>query len=725
MLSARALVVLGLFLGAMAAAPAFAPASPFPVAYTAHAPIMIIGNAAFTAANGVVSGSGTPADPYIIAGWSINASGAVGIAVENTSAPFVIRGVDVHGGAIGGYAGIQFLNVANGILETSVLSNNSQGFLGEHATNIGIINSTFENDAIEISSSSVFSITDSNVSFLGSQWGNFGVKLLNVTQGTIARNTMWNVAAGVYAISYTGTSGSNLKTTTIDSNVIHTLQYGILANGSFDLKVVRNDFVATNLPNYYIGVAIWGTGSSGVVIAQNNITNFAYGFQFIDVPYTYLLGNNVSYSRLEAMDVPGSAAPAEIIGNTFWHNAMGFSGMFQGSLVYHNAFVNSTPMNARTGAVWDDGFPTGGNYWSDYAGVDGCTGPQQDVCTGPDGIGDTPFVIDANNTDPYPLMSQPGPLDYPPAAMFTISSSSPYAPATVTVDASASWDMETAPSGLEVRWDWNGDGVWDTGWTTAKTATHSYTIPGPNNGSYLLILEVRDGAGQTTNASQSVSLPAPPPAPVAVTISASPTSGTMPLTVSFTSSVSGGVPPYTYLWSFGDGATSPAANTVHIYVTGGNFLVWLSVGDSANGGAGSNPLYVNVTAAAVNLTVTLPSVFVATPTGIQAVFASAVTGGTSPYAYHWDFGDGSQSDQSNPVHIFANPGTYTVTVTVTDARGQTVTRVFSVTVPPQSPPETIPVLYLAVLLVAVVVAGLFGVLWARERWKNRGPPPSS
>jgi hypothetical protein len=54
--------------------------------------------------------------------------------------------------------------------------------------------------------------------------------------------------------------------------------------------------------------------------------------------------------------------------------------------------------------LWDDSYPSGGNYWSDYIDVDVYHGVSQNIA-GSDGIGDTPYVIDANNIDHYPLMS--------------------------------------------------------------------------------------------------------------------------------------------------------------------------------------------------------------------------------------------------------------------------------------------------------------------------------
>ncbi len=56
-----------------------------------------------------------------------------------------------------------------------------------------------------------------------------------------------------------------------------------------------------------------------------------------------------------------------------------------------------------SGNVWDDGYPSGGNYWSNYTGFDLYSGPYQNL-TGSDGIGDTNHTIDANNQDGYPLI---------------------------------------------------------------------------------------------------------------------------------------------------------------------------------------------------------------------------------------------------------------------------------------------------------------------------------
>src|SRR5439155_20862641 len=92
--------------------------------------------------------------------------------------------------------------------------------------------------------------------------------------------------------------------------------------------------------------------------------------------------------------------------------------------------------------------------------------------------------------------------------------------------------------------------------------------------------------------------------------------------------------------------------------------------------------------------------------------------------YHWDFGDGGQSDAPNPIHMYATTGTYRVSVTVTDAQGQSVTRTFEFVVAPHSIPPSggDGSLTPFVLAAAIAVAAVFAALWWNERRTGRIPP---
>jgi parallel beta-helix repeat protein len=80
-----------------------------------------------------------------------------------------------------------------------------------------------------------------------------------------------------------------------------------------------------------------------------------------------------------------------------------------GNLIHNNTiFDNGVQATDNTDAnFWDDGYPAGGNLWGDYNGSDNFSGPNQDQ-PGADGLGDTPYVIDADSQDGYPRMV-PGP----------------------------------------------------------------------------------------------------------------------------------------------------------------------------------------------------------------------------------------------------------------------------------------------------------------------------
>jgi parallel beta-helix repeat protein len=77
---------------------------------------------------------------------------------------------------------------------------------------------------------------------------------------------------------------------------------------------------------------------------------------------------------------------------------------YNDTICQNNFIGNTNQVNIydSTG-TWDNGYPAGGNHWSDYAGTDIHSGPDQDQ-PGSDGIGDTPYNCSENNQDRYPLM---------------------------------------------------------------------------------------------------------------------------------------------------------------------------------------------------------------------------------------------------------------------------------------------------------------------------------
>jgi len=122
--------------------------------------------------------------------------------------------------------------------------------------------------------------------------------------------------------------------------------------------------------------------------------------------------NYVSNQTAETSDVGAAciayASGIIVKGNTFAYNAIGFSAPYGQPevTVYQNNFINNTQQVLPIPdpfLTMDNGYPSGGNYWSDYNGTDSYSGPYQNI-TGSDGIGDTPYIINGSIIDRYPLM---------------------------------------------------------------------------------------------------------------------------------------------------------------------------------------------------------------------------------------------------------------------------------------------------------------------------------
>ncbi len=99
------------------------------------------------------------------------------------------------------------------------------------------------------------------------------------------------------------------------------------------------------------------------------------------------------------------------------------------------------------------------------------------------------------------------PVNTPPVACFGYSPRSGQVDTVFEFDAGCSSDREDPVDSLEVRWDWEDDGVWDTRWTTTKVAEHSFDTPGEKT----VRLEVRDTGGLTAETTNIVTVHPPEP----------------------------------------------------------------------------------------------------------------------------------------------------------------------------------------------------------------------
>lgn len=132
------------------------------------------------------------------------------------------------------------------------------------------------------------------------------------------------------------------------------------------------------------------------------------------------------------------------------------------------------------------------------------------------------------------------------------------------------------------------------------------------------------------------------------------------------SNATGGVPPVKYGWSWGDGSRSGSENASHAYAAAGTYPVQLLANDSLGERSYANFSVRVVSGLAVSAGATPSS----TDVGFAVDLRSTVLGGTPPYSYSWDLGDGSPvSTSASPSHAYSSPGTYQVTLTVTDAKG--------------------------------------------------------
>jgi len=214
----------------------------------------------------------------------------------------------------------------------------------------------------------------------------YGIRVHDVGgEVTISGNRVSGASIGCITLSYTSNA-------VVSGNVVYNCSVGLYVD-----EVSNSVFRLNEVINNEYGMKI--TSSCGHVCNMSNIV------------YENVFANN-SYGLLIAI---------------YFDVACGFNKF------YHNDFINNSVQVLHDwdcGEVycvpsvnyWDDGYPSGGNFWSDYSGSDMYMGVNQDIL-GEDGIGDTPYVIDEYNVDRYPLMA---PYVFKPPPITTATVTKPY-----------------------------------------------------------------------------------------------------------------------------------------------------------------------------------------------------------------------------------------------------------------------------------------------------------
>jgi PKD repeat protein len=227
------------------------------------------------------------------------------------------------------------------------------------------------------------------------------------------------------------------------------------------------------------------------------------------------------------------------------------------------------------------------------------------------------------------------------------------------------------PASVTYTWTFGG------GTPASGTGAGPHVVTYSTVGGYTTALTVQDNVGQqgTKTAPVTVNQNNAPVATITDPATATITIG-LGQTVSFSGSVTDEYPAsVTYGWTFAGGSPSSVSGAgphVITYSTaGGPYEARLTVTDDVSQ-TGSDTVSVTVSASNQSPTAECSPSPATGTAPVQVTFSSAGSGDTEgPITYVWDFGDGGDSTEANPVHEYDEEGVYEVTLTVTDDDGAT------------------------------------------------------
>jgi len=228
---------------------------------------------------------------------------------------------------------------------------------------------------------------------------------------------VFGVALNVPLVSGGGTiyirANGSIDPPTANITSVDNVTYTFTGNINDEIVVERDKIVVDGAGytvqgsiGYEKGIDL--SSRSNVTVKNTTISNFYYGMYLSYSSKVTLIGNNITANNWHGIELYYSSNNSISGNNITANNEVGILLDYSSNnSIYHNNFINNISQVWTYGSVnvWDDSYPSGGNYWSDYTDVDQYSGPYQNE-TGSDRIWDHPYIIDENNQDNYPVVPE-------------------------------------------------------------------------------------------------------------------------------------------------------------------------------------------------------------------------------------------------------------------------------------------------------------------------------
>jgi parallel beta-helix repeat protein len=318
-----------------------------------------------------------------------------------------IDGFTIKNGSIG----IAIDSSSNGRIVNSTVQSNEEGiqFFGSNNWTISENSMTNNYDSSLILNDSNNNIIEKNVVSYNHLYIHDAIDLYNSSHNDISDNNLINNQA--IAILLEEHSSYN----NISKNLLMNNLGGIELVGSCNYNMIERNSIIVNETTQGLTSSIWIRQSQFNTVYANEITSnrtsslyeppYEDGVGLSESTDNTIVSNNISFMDT-GVGFHFSCENNSVINNTITKNGHGVDfteGVSDQNMIYSNNLIENTEQvhNSLSTNIWDDGYPIGGNYWSDYQ-----TRYPNATEKDSSGIWNTPYVIDPSNVDRYPLKSQ-------------------------------------------------------------------------------------------------------------------------------------------------------------------------------------------------------------------------------------------------------------------------------------------------------------------------------